>query len=112
MALSAFSAWFLPGFRKTGVPGFLSMAAEGRKTTTSPLGLTLTAGAACLSLQRVLSVCKLIGLTETQELGPVVRIPPNTWHREHAPPARGRTAGKLQRQPLSVCDGVEGGVSG
>lgn len=50
MALSAFSASFLPGSRKTGVPGFLSMAAEGRKTMTSPLRLTLTAGAACLSL--------------------------------------------------------------
>lgn len=50
MALSAFSASFLPGSRKTGVPGFLSMTAEGRKTMTSPLRLTLTAGAACLSL--------------------------------------------------------------
>ena len=56
-------------------------------------------------------MCKLIGLTKTQELGTVVRMPTQRM-AQVVLPARGHTADKLQRLELSVGDGVEVGVSG
>ena len=44
----------------------------------------------------MLSLCKLIGLTKTQELGTVVRMPTQRM-AQVVLPARGHTADKLQR---------------